>query len=57
MDAAMAVKRGVPGAALPALRQRRVKQRPAPAPAGRRLQAPGRARPGRPAPRADGQRR
>jgi 5-methyltetrahydrofolate--homocysteine methyltransferase len=27
MDAAMAVKRGVPGAALPALRQRRVKQR------------------------------
>jgi 5-methyltetrahydrofolate--homocysteine methyltransferase len=30
MDAAMAVKRGVPGAALPALRQRRVKQRPAP---------------------------
>jgi 5-methyltetrahydrofolate--homocysteine methyltransferase len=31
MDAAMSVKRGVPGAALPALRQRRVKQRPAPA--------------------------
>jgi 5-methyltetrahydrofolate--homocysteine methyltransferase len=29
MDAAMAVKRGVPGAALPALRQRRVKQRAA----------------------------
>jgi 5-methyltetrahydrofolate--homocysteine methyltransferase len=29
MDSAMAVKRGVPGAALPALRQRRVKQRPA----------------------------
>jgi 5-methyltetrahydrofolate--homocysteine methyltransferase len=29
MDAAMAVKRGVPGAALPALRQRRVRQRPA----------------------------
>jgi 5-methyltetrahydrofolate--homocysteine methyltransferase len=27
MDAAMAVKRGVPGAALPALRQRRVRQR------------------------------
>jgi 5-methyltetrahydrofolate--homocysteine methyltransferase len=27
MDAAMSVKRGVPGAALPALRQRRVKQR------------------------------
>jgi 5-methyltetrahydrofolate--homocysteine methyltransferase len=34
MDAAMSVKRGVPGAALPALRQRRVKQRPVPAPAG-----------------------
>ena len=31
MDAAMSVKRGVPGAALPALRQRRVKQRQAPA--------------------------
>ncbi|HEY7278722.1 MAG TPA: methionine synthase [Trebonia sp.] len=30
MDAAMSVKRGVPGAALPPLRQRRVKQRPAP---------------------------
>ncbi len=29
MDAAIAVKRGVPGAALPALRQRRVKQRQA----------------------------
>jgi 5-methyltetrahydrofolate--homocysteine methyltransferase len=31
MDAAMSVKRGVPGAALPALRQRRVKARQAPA--------------------------
>jgi 5-methyltetrahydrofolate--homocysteine methyltransferase len=31
MDAAMSVKRGVPGAALPALRQRRVKPRQAPA--------------------------
>jgi len=30
MDAAMSVKRGVPGAALPPLRQRRVKQRPVP---------------------------
>jgi 5-methyltetrahydrofolate--homocysteine methyltransferase len=30
MDAAMAVKRGVPGAALPALRERRVKRAPAP---------------------------
>jgi 5-methyltetrahydrofolate--homocysteine methyltransferase len=30
MEAAMSVKRGVPGAALPALRQRRVKQRQAP---------------------------
>jgi 5-methyltetrahydrofolate--homocysteine methyltransferase len=28
MDAAMAVKRGVPGASLPALRERRVRQRP-----------------------------
>jgi 5-methyltetrahydrofolate--homocysteine methyltransferase len=28
MDAAMAVKRGIPGASLPALRERRVKQRP-----------------------------
>ena len=36
MDAAMAVKRGVPGAALPALRQRRVKPRAA---AGRRSTA------------------
>jgi 5-methyltetrahydrofolate--homocysteine methyltransferase len=34
MDAAISVKRGVPGAALPALRQRRVKQRPAPTTAG-----------------------
>ena len=32
MDAAMAVKRGVPGASLPALRQRRVKQRATAAP-------------------------
>ncbi|HET6191172.1 MAG TPA: methionine synthase [Trebonia sp.] len=34
MDAAMSVKRGVPGAALPALRQRRVKPRQAPAAPG-----------------------
>jgi 5-methyltetrahydrofolate--homocysteine methyltransferase len=40
MDAAMSVKRGVPGAALPALRQRRVKQRQAPASPGT-VQAPG----------------
>ena len=32
MDAVMAVKRGEPGAALPALRERRVPRRPAPAP-------------------------
>ena len=31
MDAMMAVKRGVPGASLPPLRERRVKRRPAPA--------------------------
>ena len=46
MDAAMSVKRGVPGAALPALRQRRVKQRQAPAFAStsrkRQLTPPGR---------------
>jgi 5-methyltetrahydrofolate--homocysteine methyltransferase len=40
MDAAMAVKRGVPGAALPALRQRRVKQRPGPAAATAEAPAP-----------------
>jgi 5-methyltetrahydrofolate--homocysteine methyltransferase len=40
MDAAMAVKRGVPGAALPALRQRRVKQRQGPAVAPAEAPAP-----------------
>jgi 5-methyltetrahydrofolate--homocysteine methyltransferase len=40
MDAAISVKRGVPGAALPALRERRVKQRPAPALPGT-AEAPG----------------
>ena len=49
MDAAISVKRGVPGAALPALRERRVKQRPAPALPGA-AEAPGGA-PGPAAPR------
>jgi len=55
MDAAMSVKRGVPGAALPALRQRRVKQRQAPA-LPDTAQAPGDAT-GPAARAADGQRR
>jgi 5-methyltetrahydrofolate--homocysteine methyltransferase len=51
MEAAMSVKRGVPGAALPALRQRRVKPRPAPAAAEAPAAEP--AAPARRTPRAD----
>ena len=57
MDAAISVKRGVPGAALPALRQRRVKQRqPLPTAARHRASARRRSRAGG-GRAADGQRR